>query len=77
MRALNANEEVKMSYTVVWNEGKSAGIILSGENANKDAEYATTGKTIPGWYSALASEFYEIYGQDGGCTIQNNVEDIK
>lgn len=51
-----------MSYTIVWNEGKSEGIILSGDNATNDAEYATTGKTIPGWHSTLASEFYEIYG---------------
>lgn len=66
-----------MSYTIVWNEGKSEGIILSGEHAAKDAEYATTGKAIPGWHSMLASEFYEIYGQVASCTIQNNVEEIK
>lgn len=65
-----------MSYTIVWNENKTEGIILSGEDAYGDAKYATTGKSILGYYSTLADGFYEIYGQDGGCTIQQ-VEEIK
>ena len=65
-----------MSYTIVWNKDKTEGIILSGEDAASDAKYATTGKSILGYYSALADEFYEIYGQFGGCTIQQ-VEEIK
>lgn len=76
MHALNTNEEMKMSYTIVWNENKTEGIILSGEDAYSDAKYATTGKSILGYYSTLASEFYETYGQDGGCTIQH-VKEIK
>lgn len=62
-----------MIYTIVWNENKTEGIILSGEDANRDAKMATTGKHN-GWYSTLAGEFYETYGQDGKCTIQQVTE---
>lgn len=63
-----------MKYTIVWNEDKTEGVILSGRDAHDDAKYATTGKSIPGWHSTLASEFYDIYGEFQKCTIQNNVE---
>lgn len=57
MHPLNTNEEIKMKYTIVWNENKTEGIILSGEDANRNAKMATTGK-YNGWYSTLAGEFY-------------------
>lgn len=62
-----------MNYTITWNENKTEGIILSGEDALSDAIKATTGKSN-GCYSTLAGEFYEIYGEFQKCTIQNNVE---
>lgn len=62
-----------MKYTIVWNEDKTEGIILSGENALRNAVKATTGKSN-GFYSTLAGEFYETYGEFQKCTIQNNVE---
>lgn len=62
-----------MSYTIVWNENKTEGIILSGEGANRDAKMATTGEHDV-MYSALAGAFYEIYGQDGECVIQQLTE---
>ena len=62
-----------MKYTIVWNEDKTEGIILSGEDVNRNAKMATTGKHN-GWYSTLAGEFYETYGEYQKCTIQNNVE---
>lgn len=62
-----------MSYTIVWNENKTEGIILSGEDANRDAKMATTGEH-DGMYSTLSGEFYEVYGQDGKCTIQHDAE---
>lgn len=65
-----------MNYIIVWNENKTEGIILSGEDAASNAKYATTGKCSAGWFSSISSEFYEIYGQDGCCTIQK-VEEIK
>ena len=63
-----------MSYTIVWNDNKTEGIILSGENATDDAKYATTGKSTPGWHSSLAADFYEAYGQYGKCAIQQATE---
>lgn len=62
-----------MNYTIVWNESKTEGIILSGENALRNAVKATIGESN-GQYSTLAGEFYEIYGEFQKCTIQNNVE---
>lgn len=62
-----------MNYTIVWNENKTEGIILSGENALRDAIKATTGQSF-GQYSTLAGEFYETYGEFEKCTIQNNLE---
>lgn len=63
-----------MNYTIVWNENKTEGIILSGEDVYTDAKFATTGKSILGGYSTLASEFYETYGQYQNCTIQQVTE---
>lgn len=62
-----------MNYTIVWNENKTEGIILSGEDANRDAKMATTGEH-DGMYSTLAGEFYETYGQYENCTIQQVME---
>lgn len=73
MHPLNTNEEMKMYYTIVWNENKTEGIILSGENAGRDAMMATLWMSN-GQYSTLAGEFYETYGEFQKCTIQNNVE---
>ena len=63
-----------MSYTIVWNENKTEGIILSGDDVYTDAKFATTGKSILGGYSTLAEYFYETYGQYQNCTIQHKVE---
>ena len=62
-----------MNYTIVWNVNKTEGIILSGEDAHRDAKMATTGK-YNGWYSTLAGEFYETHGQYDKCTIQQVTE---
>ena len=35
MHSMNTNEEMKMKYTIVWNEDKTEGIILSGEDVNR------------------------------------------
>lgn len=62
-----------MSYTIVWNENKTEGIILSGENADVNAHKATTGEACQA-YSMLAGEFYETYDQYQNCTIQQVTE---
>lgn len=62
-----------MSYTIVWNENKTEGIILSGDTVDRDAKMAITGEHDV-MYSALAGAFYEVYGQDGKCTIQQVTE---
>lgn len=62
-----------MKYTIVWNEDKTEGIILSGENAGRDAFKAISGMSN-GQYSTLAGEFYETHGEFQKCTIQTNVE---
>lgn len=62
-----------MSYTIVWNENKTEGIILSGDKTDVSAHKAVTGEACQA-YSSLAGEFYEVYGQYQDCTIQHNVE---
>lgn len=63
-----------MKYVIVWNENKTEGIILSGEDVLRNAVKATVGGGSNGQYSSLAGEFYEIYGEFQKCTIQRNVE---
>lgn len=62
-----------MKYTIVWNENKTEGIILSGEDRMTDAEHAA-------WYddhldfgvSTLADHFRQIYDFQK-CTIQEGL----
>lgn len=56
-----------MNYTIVWNENKTEGIILSGENVKRNVKKAITGESN-GQYSTLAGEFYETYGEYSKCT---------
>lgn len=63
-----------MSYTIVWNENKTEGIILSGDHTRVNCKMATTGKSALGIHSTLSGEFYEIYGQYQNCTIQQVTE---
>lgn len=61
-------------YTIVWNENKTEGIILSGEDRLKDAEHAANISDF-GWrgVSSLAYTFKEDIGIYQKCTIQDGL----
>lgn len=59
-----------MNYTIVWNENKTEGIILSSDNFSTDAKYAV-GEVNSDWYSSLADAFRDIYGVDQQCAINS------
>lgn len=63
-----------MKYTIVWNENKTEGIILSGEDRLKDAEHAANISDF-GWrgVSSLAYTFKEDIGIYQKCTIQDGI----
>lgn len=63
-----------MKYTIVWNENKTEGIILSGEDQLKDAEHAANISDF-GWrgVSSLAYTFKEDIGIYQKCTIQDGL----
>lgn len=62
-----------MKYTIVWNEDKTEGIILSGEDRMKDAKHAAGLKgNIRGGVSALADHFRESYDYQK-CSIQDGL----
>lgn len=63
-----------MKYTIVWNENKTEGIILSGEDRLKDAEHAANISDF-GWrgVSSLAYTFKEDIGIYQKCTIQDSL----
>lgn len=75
-----------MKYTIVWNENKTEGIILSGEDRLKDADHASgiNNRLIYG-VSSLADAFREnqyekfdnITVQDGLVPMQPTDEMIK
>lgn len=62
-----------MKYTIVWNENKTEGIILSGERRLKDAEHATNMQDNA-WngVSWLAYTFRDV-GIYQKCTIQDGL----
>lgn len=59
-----------MNYTIVWNENKTEGIILSGEESLDDAKYAI-GESYKLAHSSLAGCFRDIYGDCQTCTIDS------
>lgn len=63
-----------MKYTIVWNENKTEGIILSGDDRLKDAEHAANVSDF-GWrgVSSLAYTFREDIGIYQKCTIQDGL----
>lgn len=62
-----------MNYTIVWNENKTEGIILSDES---DAQYAAY-KSHEKNYSTLADCFRDIYGVEQKCTIQYGLVNLQ
>lgn len=63
-----------MKYTIVWNENKTEGIILSGEDRITEAEHACDIEDhLSGGVSTLADHFREIYGEYQECTIQDGL----
>lgn len=63
-----------MKYTIVWNENKTEGIILSGEDRITEAEHACDIEDhLSGGVSTLADNFREIYGEYQECTIQDGI----
>lgn len=63
-----------MKYTIVWNENKTEGIILSGEDRLKDAEHAANFDNHAGFgVSSLACDFSDNYGKNQKCTIQDGI----
>ncbi|UIB81309.1 hypothetical protein [Flyfo podovirus Tbat2_2] len=66
-----------MKYTIVWNENKTEGIILSGEDRLKDAEHAAwiddhLGRGV----STLADSFRDVYDFQH-CTIQDGLVPVQ
>lgn len=64
-----------MKYTIVWNENKTEGIILSGEDRLKDAEHASgINNRLNQGVSSLADAFRENqYENFDGITIQDGL----
>lgn len=63
-----------MKYTLVWNENKTEGIILSGEHKLKVAEYITSHKNSFGFgLSPVANRFRDHFGLTEKCTIQEGL----
>ena len=62
-----------MKYTIVWNENKTEGIILSGEDRMKDAEHTMwIDDHLDCGVSTLADHFREIYDYQK-CTTQDGL----
>lgn len=63
-----------MKYTIVWNQNKTEGIILSGEDAPADADHACCiyNYRFQG-VSSLAENFRDTHGKYQDCTIQNGL----
>lgn len=64
-----------MKYTIVWNENKTEGIILSGEDRMSDAKHAAGIQNNLGQgVSSLADDFREgRYDRYDGITIQDGL----
>lgn len=63
-----------MKYTIVWNENKTEGIILSGKHKLKVAEYITSNKNDYGFgLSPVANRFRDHFGLTEKCTIQDGL----
>lgn len=63
-----------MKYTIVWNENKTEGIILSGEHQLKVSEYITSNKNNYGFgLSPVANRFRDHFGLTEKCTIQDGL----
>lgn len=64
-----------MKYTIVWNENKTEGIILSGEGRMSDAKHAAGIQNNLGQgVSSLADDFREgRYDRYDGITIQDGL----
>lgn len=64
-----------MKYTIVWNENKTEGIILSGEDRMHDAKHAAGIQNNLGQgVSSLADDFREgRYDRYDGITIQDGL----
>lgn len=63
-----------MQYTIVWNENKTEGIILSGEDRLKDAEHAADVSDFGRrGVTSLAYVFREDIGIYQKCTIQDGL----
>lgn len=58
-----------MKYTIVWNENKTEGIILSGEDRLKDAAFVKKRHLT---VSCIADHFRYQY-DDQKCTIQDSL----
>lgn len=66
-------------YTIVWNENKTEGIILSGNDRLKDAEHASgINNRLNHGVSSLADAFRESqYENFDGITIQDGLVPIQ
>lgn len=63
-----------MKYTIVWNQNKTEGIILSGEDAPAEADHACNIENyLHQGVSSLADYFRENYGEYQECAIQNGL----
>lgn len=69
---------------IVWNPGRSEGVIFMDEpttpgfpSAAQDAQQASTGKSaIRGVGSALAEHFFESYGEDADDPLPIEAVDL-
>lgn len=63
-----------MKYTIVWNQNKTEGIILSGDDQLKIAEYTVNHDNRYGFgISPVAYRFRDHFGLTENCTIQNGL----
>lgn len=63
-----------MNYTIVWNQNKTEGIILSGDDKLKIAKYTTSHDNHYGFgISPVAYQFRDHFGLTEKCTIQNGL----
>lgn len=67
-----------MKYTIVWNQNKTEGIILSGEDAPAEADHACNIENyLHQGVSSLADYFRENYGEYQDCTTQNGLAPLQ